>query len=78
MQTVTNNYIMNSSITGSVIVQGVQGNNDSKIIVANVNESSGLIGEVVRIFAALDMRRKTAVLNYLYSLEDGKRLLIGR
>lgn len=74
MQTVINNYIVNSTIIGSTVLQG---SNDNHVAMLTGNEIGGFAGEVLRIFMALDLRRKAAALAYLYDLEDGKALPVG-
>lgn len=76
MQTVINNYVVNSTIIGSTVLQG---SNDNQVAMLNMtgNEIGGFAGEVLRIFMALDMRRKAAALAYLYDLEDGRALPVG-
>lgn len=74
MQTVINNYIVNSTIIGSTVLQG---SNDNNIAILTGKEIGGIAGEVLRIFQALDLRRKAAALAFLYDLEDGKALPVG-
>lgn len=76
MQTVINNYIVNSTIVGSTVLQG---SNDNNVAMLNMtgNEIGGFAGEVLRIFMGLDLRSKSAVLAYLYDLEDGRALPMG-
>ena len=74
MQTVINNYIVNSTIVGSAVVQGCS---DSSVNILQAGEIGDLAKEVLRIFINLDMRRKAAALTYLYDLEDGKALPMG-
>ena len=69
MQTVINNYIVNSTIIGSTVLQGSNNNN---IAMLTGNEIGGIAGEVLRIFMTLDLKRKAAALAFLYDLEDGK------
>lgn len=54
------------SAENSVIIQGNRGNST----VTNGTALSEQEQEVLRIFRSLDMRKKTAVLSYLYEIED--------
>lgn len=62
-----------SNVRDSVVLQGNTGNNtvsngDMGSAPSKLTEQEE---EVLRIFRSLGMRKKTAVLSYLYELEDG-------
>lgn len=60
-----------SGAQNSVVLQGTTGNNTvSNGATGTEIQLSEPEEEVLRIFRALDMRRKNAVMTYLYDLED--------
>lgn len=70
MQTVINNYIVNSTIVGSAIAQG---GSNCTVTISN-GGSDWLIEEVVSLFMSFSRKKQVEALAYLYDFEAGNVL----
>lgn len=68
MAKVINNYILNSTIIGSSVIQG---NNECTVTTTNTAGAlDPMCLEVLRLFMSLDLRHQAAVITYLYDMAE--------